>query len=481
MTRRTRNVSLHRLVLLATAFGLVGAIAAPVRADDDYEKVARQVRRAYDAHDYKKALELSEKLHEMRPKDVAPIYNIGCMHCLLGHKDEAFKWLEKAVDAGYRDAGYMAEDYDLKTLWGERRFRSLLRRIRRSQGESTEKKPPEKPEQQEKPELSPQEIAQKVGELTTALIAASDAGRRDEALRLARQALELADIGITNYNVACMLSLLNRKDKALEHLEIAVKKGIDGRDMAELMAGDSDLDNIRKDPRYKKALAAAGGKPRPARPSRTTDVEEKEVAAKWSVTVPQGLDKSAKAPLIVALHPFHGSMERTTERWKEAAAEVGAILLTPQGTFDMGDGQFQWGRDLDQIGDNVMDAIDDVVDEHNIDQKKIVLGGFSQGGWATWGLALRTPETFRGIIPVCGMCRPESESAFADDDLKDLRVFIMLGADERDRVKDANRRAARRLREIGAKVRSKSYDGVGHGFPENRTKELVKALRFILE
>ena len=93
---------------------------------------------------------------------------------------------------------------------------------------------------------------------------------------------------------------------------------------------------------------------------------------------------------------------------------------------------------------------------------------------------MRNPDTFCGLIPVAGRFQPESASALEDEDLAGLRIFIMVGADDNSRIVDGNKDAAKRFRKIGAKGKLNIYDGVGHGFPENGTREQVKALRFVL-
>jgi predicted esterase len=174
-------------------------------------------------------------------------------------------------------------------------------------------------------------------------------------------------------------------------------------------------------------------------------------------------------------------MNRTTDRWRAAADKAGAILLTPQGTVGMGDGEFHWGGDLDTVERNVMKAIDEVMDQYKVDTSKIVIGGFSQGGWAAWSLGARNPDTFCGIIPVCGSVNDDDAKRLAQDDCKNLRVWVMLGEDENSRVLDANEDAAKTLRKTGAKVTVKTYEGVAHGFPDNSDEELTNALRFIFE
>ena len=54
-----------------------------------------------------------------------------------------------------------------------------------------------------------------------------------------------------NYEATCLYSLMGEKDKALDYLEIALKKGY--RDFPHMVV-DTDLDNIRETPRYKQLV-----------------------------------------------------------------------------------------------------------------------------------------------------------------------------------------------------------------------------------
>ncbi len=97
---------------------------------------------------------------------------------------------------------------------------------------------------------------QDVGAITSKVIAAAQRGDHEEALKLALKAREISDIGLTNYNVACMYSLCGKKDQAFDALHRAIELGM-SQDIEQLMRTDSDLDNIRDDARFKRALAAA--------------------------------------------------------------------------------------------------------------------------------------------------------------------------------------------------------------------------------
>ena len=287
---------------------------------------------------------------------------------------------------------------------------------------------------------------------------------------------------MTNYNLACMYARKKDADAAFFYLNRAADGGgFMGQNLKNQIKADTDFDNIRDDSRYEAMLKTADQKTaKYAAGGQDEGPAAKAVEPAWKVTLPMNYDASRKAPLVVALHHYHGNMSAATERWRKAADSIGAILLTPQGTVQLSDGMYHWGDNLDTVERNVMAAIDRVMDEYKIDESKIVLGGFSQGARAAWCLGARNPDTFRGLIPVCGGLHADDAKRLESPECKALRVWIMLGEDENSGVVEANEAAAEKLRKAGAEVTVKSYEGVGHGFPENSDEELTKALRFIL-
>lgn len=58
--------------------------------------------------------------------DCLVMYNLACLEALNGNTDEAFAWLEGAIDAGYGDPDWMLEDADLASLREDARFVELV-------------------------------------------------------------------------------------------------------------------------------------------------------------------------------------------------------------------------------------------------------------------------------------------------------------------------------------------------------------------
>ena len=101
---------------------------AKEEAKANFGELSGDLGEAYQSEDYKKALAIALKMHDVRPKDSDTQYNIACMYCLLGKKDKAYSWLEKAIDAGYSDADHLRGDGDFKTIRGEARFKALVKK-----------------------------------------------------------------------------------------------------------------------------------------------------------------------------------------------------------------------------------------------------------------------------------------------------------------------------------------------------------------
>jgi hypothetical protein len=53
-------------------------------------------------------------------------YNAACIMAVLGARDRAFDYLEKAVQAGYSERRALTRDPDLNSLRQDPRFRKIL-------------------------------------------------------------------------------------------------------------------------------------------------------------------------------------------------------------------------------------------------------------------------------------------------------------------------------------------------------------------
>ncbi|MCE9635827.1 MAG: M48 family metalloprotease [Planctomycetes bacterium] len=69
-----------------------------------------------------------ERVLASRPSSVPALYNLACICAVQGREKRALNLLDRAVDAGFRDAAHMKADSDLASLRGNLRYREIVRR-----------------------------------------------------------------------------------------------------------------------------------------------------------------------------------------------------------------------------------------------------------------------------------------------------------------------------------------------------------------
>lgn len=151
-------MSLPKTLRFVLCAALATALAAQTPAPD-LVKLRKEAQAAAESGDYQTAAASFQKLVEADPKDArawhmlgyslhvngkldealeahkkaaefpgtAPIacYNAACVFAIRGKTDDAFAWLEKAVQKGFDDAGQLDGDDDLESLRADPRYAKL--------------------------------------------------------------------------------------------------------------------------------------------------------------------------------------------------------------------------------------------------------------------------------------------------------------------------------------------------------------------
>jgi beta-lactamase regulating signal transducer with metallopeptidase domain/Flp pilus assembly protein TadD len=190
------------------------------------------------------------------------LYNEACALSRASQTRAALDLLQKSLDAGFDQPDIFARDDDLDNVRDDPRFAAIQREARdlslpgfnrwtagsfrnRSKWREAARK------FEEYARAHPQK-----GRAWFNLGFASLAGERPEA---AAEAFQKA-LGLnyrkptTMYNLACSYARLDQKDVAFDWLFKALDAGFDATGT---LRGDEDLDNLRGDPRFRKALSIA--------------------------------------------------------------------------------------------------------------------------------------------------------------------------------------------------------------------------------
>lgn len=111
---------------------------------------------------------------------------------------------------------------------------------------------------------------------------------------------------------------------------------------------------------------------------------------------------------------------------------------------------------------NHFDALDLLLEEiektYSIDKNRIYVTGLSMGGYGTWDFAMRYPDRFAAIIPICGgSTYPELVGV-----LKDLPIWAFHGAKDDIVPVGESRVLVNILKKYNGNIKYTEYPEAGH-------------------
>ena len=180
--------------------------------------------------------------------------------------------------------------------------------------------------------------------------------------------------------------------------------------------------------------------------------EYREVVTKtnrldYLLYLPKGYEVSGSQqwPLVLFLH---GAGERGTELQKVAVHGPPKLAQAGQSfPFILASPQCPEGQVWDDSA--LIGLLDQLQSQYRVDPKRVYVTGLSMGGYGTWQLAVKYPQRFAAVAPVCGggdrirALLPAQQEA-----LKTLGVWAFHGAkdnvvalSESERMVDAFKRA----------------------------------------
>jgi predicted esterase len=257
--------------------------------------------------------------------------------------------------------------------------------------------------------------------------------------------------------MACGLCQLGRLDEALMVLREGNDDGLWWP--PEWLLDDEDLAPLRGGEGIREVVAAS-------QRLRAAHVREHQTPDPIVLTPPPaagaGRPPAVSAPgLLVALHGWGEQAADFVEPWR-AAARAGLLVVVPESSQELTPEFFVWD-DRERARDDVARAVSHSCAPWNVDERRSLCAGFSQGGglavsWALAGGPLRTG------------------------------AFLALGTGLSDVAPDALRAldqvAARALHEAlrrgGVSSELQVVPGLGHDLPDDLEERLAEALGLLL-
>jgi len=282
--------------------------------------------------------------------------------------------------------------------------------------------------------------------------------------------LEIAQPGRwqNRYDLSCVFALSGNSRAALHWLRQACASGLR---RIRLVDEDPDLDSIRNVSGFAEVRALV---------VHNWNEYAAFVRARLRSRPPLVIEPEADvsrgpATLLVALHGHGDQPEGWPRHWSAVTKDRNILLVAPASPHGFGEG-FTWAG-LDEA-ELVVDETVRWAREHYALTEQALLSGFSQGGWIAFAIGQRRPDLFSGVIPMaCGFV-PRIDTP-PEAPRGSPRFYFAVGS--ADPARKPTRAAADAFESAGYLTRFRVYRSSGHTFPAALSRELNRALRFVLE
>lgn len=193
----------------------------------------------------------------------------------------------------------------------------------------------------------------------------------------------------------------------------------------------------------------------------------------YRLLAPEKVEPDEKYPLVLFLH---GAGERGEDnerqlhnggrRFVEADARQAfpCWVLAPQCPAGRYWVDMDWRRGEERQPPHpaaplatCLDAISALEKEAPVDPQRIYVMGISMGGFGTWDLVTRYPDTVAAAVPICGGGDPRRAHV-----IHHLPLWVFHGAEDSVVPPEYSRRMVEAIRAVGGHPRYTEYAGVGH-------------------
>jgi predicted esterase len=274
--------------------------------------------------------------------------------------------------------------------------------------------------------------------------------------------------------MACYESLCGRIDSSIYWLqEAGLKEGVG----VEWSEEDSDLDNLREDPRWPRVLKFL---------ERCADYWSESGVEDHQLVLPAN-HSGEPIPVMVWLH---GKGDQAASyvfpELQDIADQRQVAFVSVSGTEPTGPTSFVWSDDMQRNEARIDAALAKFADKLKPQEGKIALGGFSQGGLVAGELAARSPKRYSGaLIMSPGGFHPSLNEIEPAEEHRRQVVIAVCGAGEHPIVVEFAERYAKWFEAAGASVTHKPYDDLDdHTLVpdfEERLPEWIPALLLVAE
>lgn len=192
----------------------------------------------------------------------------------------------------------------------------------------------------------------------------------------------------------------------------------------------------------------------------------------YSIKLPSNYDSTKKYPLLVFLHGS-GVDEQGLLNQPRSNGKFIEVAPFARDMYNC------YSSDSSQI--DIIEAIEDVVANFSVDAAKIVIGGFSMGGYGALRTFYEHPVLYKGVAVFAG--HPHLASNWLDGEhpnflnnnylkaFKGMPIFIYHGQKDGSLPVDLVKKMSIELEKAGALVTLSIAEDKGHDYPDKETND----------
>jgi predicted esterase len=211
---------------------------------------------------------------------------------------------------------------------------------------------------------------------------------------------------------------------------------------------------------------------------RRIDEAQKKASLKVETVTPTPFDPAKKYPLFIALHGGGEAIADFRPLWTSPRLRGEFLTVYVQSSQVATMSGFHW-QDIDVTRRELKAAYDRVLGQFPVDAGRVIIGGFSSGGFGALVAALKGFFPVRGFVVLC----PEVPTTIDDGDIRSAGAGGMRGmllTTEADNRAEQQRRLVSRMEKLGLPAVFHMTPKIGHWYPEDFGSLLDQAIARIL-
>jgi len=268
------------------------------------------------------------------------------------------------------------------------------------------------------------------------------------------------------FNLALVYGQLEEYDKGIKILKYAFDRGLW---FSIYMFNQEDWAPFSEREEFKEMLA---------RNEALRQEAQKHTKPEILVLTPEKYDRQKKYPLFIALHGGGGNIKEFKEAWKSKKLSEEFILAYFQSSQIVSMNGYSWTEDLELAKKEISEAFHKVKKDYPVDEKEVIIGGFSSGGIAALEVSLSNVFPVAGFVVLC----PAKPQSFTNENVREAKERGLRGTlltTEMDPRLSVQKEMVKVFKSSGFPLQFVVTPNVGHWFPEDIEVKIDQAIDHI--